>query len=170
MVQPAQDIRLNVQRWRVLLGAAGFAAGLVIELLSYFVWTPSRVTWHPWVSQNPATTIFFAAVLLATSAFVALGVYQTFRRDPSVHLTTSKLVYHPLPFYSRTVSGPMWTMSLDFVGELASLATCGSISRLSPRARPPMVANGVSESRSVPGCSAWHQEFMDLLLHSIPVQ
>lgn len=96
-------VNLYATRWKPFLATLGFAGGLVIDLLAYFVWPTPVVTSRPWMYEEPTKTILFIVILLISSAFVLLGLYWTVTPIPMLQLRESCLVYHPFPLPTRTI-------------------------------------------------------------------
>jgi hypothetical protein len=103
MATTPPEISLYATRWKPFLAAIGFAGGLVVDLLSYFVWPIPVVTSNPWEYQEPARTILFIFALLICAALVLLGLYWTITTRPLLQLNASCLVYRPFPLPTRVI-------------------------------------------------------------------
>jgi hypothetical protein len=103
VVAPPAPISLYATRWKPLLAALGFAGGIVVDLLSYFVWSTPPTAVHPWEYQEPAKTILHVGTLLVFATFVVLALYWVLTPRPLLQISAARLVYRPFPLPTRTI-------------------------------------------------------------------
>lgn len=103
MVGRPPPVSLYATRRKPCLAALVFAGGIVIDLLFYFVWTPSPIAVNPGQYQEPEKTFVFLVVLLGCATFVFFGLYWTLTPRPLLQMSASRLVYRPFPLPTRTI-------------------------------------------------------------------
>ena len=119
--------------WRVILSsAAGWATGMAVSLLSYFMLSPSRL--RHFASIDLLGTAFLGALWAAALALLIL-LLVTLRRSPSpatcalvagVVLLAQTLwrAIHPWQYYGDF---PVWMLERDFVNFLPSALASGLV-------------------------------------------
>jgi hypothetical protein len=103
MVTAPPPVALHVTRWKTLFAAGGCGALLVGDLLFYFVWPTPETTPYRWEYQEPAKSLVFLGVLLATTTALLLALYWTLTPLPLLRLSASEVIYRPFPLPSRTI-------------------------------------------------------------------
>jgi hypothetical protein len=103
MVAMPSPISLYATRWKPLLAALVFAGGIVVDLLSYFVWPTPPTAVHPWEYQDPTKTLLFLVVLLGCATVVVFALYWVLTPRPLLQISAARLVYRPFPLPTRTI-------------------------------------------------------------------
>jgi len=103
LVATPAPMSLYATRWKPLLAALGLAGGIVVDVLSYFVWPTPPAAVHPWEYQQPAKTILHAGALLVFATLVVLALYWVLTPRPLLQISAARLVYRPFPLPTCTI-------------------------------------------------------------------
>lgn len=104
MAAASPSVSLYATRWKPFLAALAFAGGVVVAVLSYFVWPTPMISAHSWEYQEPAKTIIFVVMLVGSAAFTLLALYWVVTPLPLLQLTASSFIYRPFPLPKRVIS------------------------------------------------------------------
>jgi len=104
MAAALPTVSLYATRWKPLLAALGFAGGVVVAVLWYFVWPTPMILAHGWEYQEPVKTVVFVVILVGSAAFTLLALYWVVTPLPLLQLTASSFTYRPFPLPKRVIN------------------------------------------------------------------
>src|SRR6185437_12688270 len=104
MAAALPTVSLYATRWKPLLAALGFAGGVVVAVLWYFVWPTPMISAHGWEYQEPVKTVVFVVILVGSAAFTLLALYWVVTPLPLLQLTASSFTYRPFPLPKRVIN------------------------------------------------------------------